>query len=481
MELPGQIFVKNMNGKTITLDDVESTDTIFDIKKEFLKKIKKELKKEKINDDPDNFLVMFPPGRVKGDDKTMDEIGVKKESTLYVVYKLGPPKEKKFPEKGVTGELSNDTINDLIMRVINTDDDPRSVVVIPGSVIGSDRSLLESMVTPNSKYFDKHDLFKQQLPLPILQEAYESNKNVHIFLVDPGFNIRNNSINDVRNIFDSVKDNDSMIFSDESSDEIDDKMGFYIEEMYGVFKEINLKNIEDFKEKELYVYLYILPFTMRQNELQSLSKLLNDTEHYIYLKPDPHQDLTSKNFKTNSTITKRLKQWHSNNISSNSVYSKGILTDAGKEWVKAAEEDMEIRTGGGKVPKHYTAGLSRKDKKKQQKNLKKSTKDYRKGKYTSRPKLKSFQSKKSNWTSKFEKKYGKDVKKYKQISKVTGIPVPALKAVVKKGMGAYFSSGSRPNQTPESWGKARMYSYIMGGPTRKVDQHITEKYNVQFP
>ena len=471
MELPGQIFVKNMNGKTITLNDVESTDTILDIKKEFLKK-------EEINDDPDNFKFMFPPGRVKGDDKTMDEIGVKKESTLYVVYKLGPPKEKKFPEKGVTGELSNDTINDLIMRVINTDDDPRSVVVIPGSVIGSDRSLLESMVTPNSKYYDKHDLFKQQLPLPILQEAYESNKNVHIFLIDPEFNIMNNSINDVRNIFDSIKDNDSIIFSEESSDEIDDKMGFYIEEIYNVFKEINLKNIKDFKE--LYVYLYILPFTMRENELQSLSKLLNDTEHYIYLKPVPHQDLTSKNFKTNGTITNGLKEWHSNNIPSKNVY-KGILTGAGKKWVKAAEYDMEIRTGGGKVPKHYTAGLSRKDKKKQQKNLKKSTKDYKKGKYTSRPKLKSFQSKKSNWTSKFEKKYGKNVKKYKQISKVTGIPVPALKAVVKKGMGAYYSSGSRPNQTPESWGKARMYSYIMGGPTRKVDQHITEKYNVQFP
>ena len=35
---------------------------------------------------------------LKDDDKTMDEIGVKKASTLYVVYKLGPPKEKKFPE-----------------------------------------------------------------------------------------------------------------------------------------------------------------------------------------------------------------------------------------------------------------------------------------------------------------------------------------------------------------------------------------------
>jgi hypothetical protein len=444
MELPGQIFVKTMNGKTITLNDVESTDTILDIKIKYLNK-------DKINYDPDNFKFMFPPGRVKADDKTMDEIGVKKESTLYVVYKMGPPKEKKYPKKGITGELSNDTISDMIMRVIDADPDEKSVVVLPGSVIGSDRKLLEQLVTSESKYYDKHDVFKQQLPLPILQDAYDSNKNVHIFLIDPEFNITNNSMNDVRTIFDSVKDNNGVIFSDESLNEIDEKMGFHIEEIYDIFKEINLKNFEDFEEKELYVYLYILPFTIRTNELNELGELLNDIDNYIYLKPDPHQDLTSDNFRTNGTITKGLKEWHSSNMG-----------------------------GGGKSPNHYTAGLSRKDKKKQQKNLKKSSKDYEKGKYTSRPKLKSFKSKKSNWTSMFEKKYGKDVKKYKQISKATGIPTPALKAVVKKGMGAYYSSGSRPNQTAESWGKARMYSYIMGGPTRKVDNHITEKYKVKF-
>ena len=467
MDLPGQIFVKSMNGKTITLNGVDSTDTILDIKVKFLNK-------EKIIDEPENLKFMFPAGSVKDDDKTMSEIGVKKESTLYVVYKLGPPKEKKFPEKGITGELSNDTIKDLVMRVIDVDNDDKSVVVLPGSVIGSDRNFLESMITPESKYYNKHDLFKQQLPLPILQEAYDSNKNVHIFLIDPGFNITNNSMNDVRNIFDSVKDNNGVIFSDESSDEIDEKMGFYIEEIYDIFKEINIKNIEYFTEKGLYVYLYVLPFTVRTNELNELSDDLNNIEHYIYLRPDPHQNLTSENFRTNGSITKQLKDWHSNNMNG------GGLTQEGMMWANAAAEDMKKRQSGGKVPNHYTAGLSRKDKKKQQKNLKKSTKDYEKGKYTSRPKLKSFKSKKSNWTSKFEKKYGKDIKKYKQISKATGIPVLALKAVVKKGMGAYYSSGSRPNQTAESWGKARMYSYIMGGPTRKVDKHITEKYGVRF-
>ena len=132
-----------------------------------------------------------------------------------------------------------------------------------------------------------------------------------------------------------------------------------------------------------------------------------------------------------------------------------------------------------KYPKKYTNKLSIKDKKKQLKALNKSTKNYKKGKYYERPKMKSFKNKKSSWTQKFHKLYP-EAKTLKQIEKVTGIPKKALMAVKKKGMGAYYSSGSRPNQTAESWGKARMYAYIFGSPTRKVDYHITKKYNVKF-
>ena len=183
-----------------------------------------------------------------------------------------------------------------------------------------------------------------------------------------------------------------------------------------------------------------------------------------------------------------------------------MLTNEGRKWIMAASSDMKRREGEyhmlhkkkkkkkkrsnkkrsnkkkkKKLPKHYTARLSKKDKKKQIRSIKKASRAYDKGKYINRPKLKSYRSKKSSWVTKFEKKYGEDVKTYKEISKATGIPVKALKLVVKKGKGAYYSSGSRPNQTAESWGKARMYSYIMGGPTRKVDQHITDKYKVKLP
>lgn len=130
-------------------------------------------------------------------------------------------------------------------------------------------------------------------------------------------------------------------------------------------------------------------------------------------------------------------------------------------------------------PKKYTARLSRKDKKKQLSQLKRLKKAYSQGKYLDRPKLKSYKKKESGWTAKFHKLYP-EAKSIKQISKAVSIPEKALKEVIKKGKGAYYSSGSRPNQTASSWGKARMYAYILGSPTRKVDHHITEKYNVKF-
>ena len=96
-----------------------------------------------------------------------------------------------------------------------------------------------------------------------------------------------------------------------------------------------------------------------------------------------------------------------------------------------------------------------------------------------RPKV-NVKNKKSSWVVKFDNKYKLKDKSLSNIAKATKIPLPALKMVYKKGEGAYYSSGSRPNQTKDSWARARMYSYILGGPVRKVDKHITDKYKVKL-
>lgn len=161
-----------------------------------------------------------------------------------------------------------------------------------------------------------------------------------------------------------------------------------------------------------------------------------------------------------------------------------INNNIGGPWIRPINKNIinSIIDGGkkgGKIPSKYTKGLSKRDKNRQLKNIKTAKKAYKNKKYIDRPKLKSYKNKTSSWTEKFKRKYG-NITKIKDIAKVTGIPEGALRAVLKKGRGAYYSSGSRPNQTAESWGKARMYSYIMGGPTRKYDKEITKKYNVKF-
>ena len=120
--------------------------------------------------------------------------------------------------------------------------------------------------------------------------------------------------------------------------------------------------------------------------------------------------------------------------------------------------------------------LSKKDRKKQKKMLLKSKKLYQKGKYFTRRKLKSFRSKKSSWVSKASKLYNVNtLKPNKMLSKKTGCTNKGLKDIVKKGQGAYYSSGSRPNQTAHSWGIARLGSALTGGPSSKVDYHILSK------
>lgn len=121
------------------------------------------------------------------------------------------------------------------------------------------------------------------------------------------------------------------------------------------------------------------------------------------------------------------------------------------------------------VPK----SLSNKDKKKQIKMLIKSKKLYKKGKYYTRKKIISFTSKKSNHIKNAKKIYKvHKIGATNELVRKTGCSKKALSKIIKKGQGAYYSSGSRPNQTPHSWGVARLASSITAGKAAAVDFHI---------
>ena len=129
-----------------------------------------------------------------------------------------------------------------------------------------------------------------------------------------------------------------------------------------------------------------------------------------------------------------------------------------------------------KVPIRYLpTRLTRKDKKKQAKMLLKSRKLYKKRQYFTRKKVASFKSKPSPHVADairiYKLKQG-NVKPSKELMKATGCSMQVLNKIVQKGEGAYFSSGSRPNQSAQSWGLARLASSITGGKAAAVDYKI---------
>lgn len=120
--------------------------------------------------------------------------------------------------------------------------------------------------------------------------------------------------------------------------------------------------------------------------------------------------------------------------------------------------------------------LTKRDKKKQINMLQKSKKLYKKNKYYTRKQLPSYKSKTSKHILKARKIYKVDkIIPSKELSLKTGCSISALNQIVKKGEGAYYSSGSRPNQTPHSWGYARLASSITAGKAAAVDYAIIEK------
>lgn len=120
--------------------------------------------------------------------------------------------------------------------------------------------------------------------------------------------------------------------------------------------------------------------------------------------------------------------------------------------------------------------LTKKDKELQTKMLLKSRKLYKRGKYYTRKQVSSYKSKTSQHILNARRIYNVDkIGPTNELSRATGCKKEALSKIINKGEGAYYSSGSRPNQTAQSWGIARLASAITSGKAAAVDYSILEK------
>jgi hypothetical protein len=129
-----------------------------------------------------------------------------------------------------------------------------------------------------------------------------------------------------------------------------------------------------------------------------------------------------------------------------------------------------------KIIKKYYNHLSQKQTKQQIAMIQKSRRLYKKGEYFSRKKL-NYPVKISPHIVKAQKMYGVKIIPSKELAQKTGCSIDALNQIVRKGEGAYYSSGSRPSQTAHSWAYARLASAITGGKASKVDFHILKTCN----
>ena len=143
--------------------------------------------------------------------------------------------------------------------------------------------------------------------------------------------------------------------------------------------------------------------------------------------------------------------------------------NAGYEWINSKSvQDAIKKYKISRNQKYVPKSLSKEDKRKQIESI-----FYGRD----RPKLRSFKSRRSKWTEKADK-YFKGDTSLSNMTKILDVPLKALREIINKGKGAYYSGGSRPNQTPESWSRARLYSTLFGGPAREVDKKIVDKYDI---
>jgi len=125
---------------------------------------------------------------------------------------------------------------------------------------------------------------------------------------------------------------------------------------------------------------------------------------------------------------------------------------------------------------YIPSSLSTSDQQKQKRMIAQSRKNYKNHKFITRKKVSSFHSKPSKHILKAKRLYHLDsITPNPALAKATGCPIRVLNQIVKKGEGAYYSSGSRPNQTPQSWAYARLASAVTGGNASIVDYNLVSQ------
>ena len=277
------IYIKSHNGN-FGIQNLNKNNTVRDLKEEIKKKLKMNIPIKKMR-------LRNSRGKTLKDELSLIDSEVYDNTTLILDANIGAFGEMNQPQ--IDGKDFD--INEFIYDTIDTDD---IVFVSWGNAIANPYIMNEYKSRKYPKY---HNVFRQQLPIPLLEYAVNINKNINMYSIDRGF--ENITEYDIRTILNKLANPINIsgiqlysINTCELLDEIgidcvytDSVINYYfIPEIYGYC----------FKSKEntdIQLCLHDL-----KNNLDNLG-----VEYYIYEKPLDISTMVTNN----NNIGNNIKDW----------------------------------------------------------------------------------------------------------------------------------------------------------------------------
>jgi len=325
-----QIFIKLMTGQTITLSNINDLDIIHSIKSKIQDKTKIPIERQHL----------LYNSKLLNDNYKLSEYDIKKNATLHLTIKMNEP---------VPSKVSFDyNINKYIYDISQSSDNA-IIVFMLANALSYDRKLKEKYIPNNYQ----HDMFRQQLPIPILLKAYNQENNIKFFFVDNAFK-GDITVLDIRSYLQKMPY--TTIEVDKNNIEI---YNVLLEDIFNYFNISYIKGNID-----LYVSFYFIPYIYGYcqgtktidtkyclNELDNLLEGIN-AEYYIYENTLDNPIIRIKKGK-DVLLFNELKEWHNKEMLQSKLKSRS--KSKLKSRSKSRSKSDSLRTK--KLKKEFLDGI----------------------------------------------------------------------------------------------------------------------------